>query len=41
MKRTMKFASAAVLASTAFAGGAYAGSLAEPVVLHRFAVGLF
>ena len=32
MKRTMKFASAAVLASTAFAGGAYAGSLAEPVV---------
>ena len=32
MKRTMKLASAAVLASTAFAGATYAGSLAEPVV---------
>ena len=32
MKRTMKLASAAVLAPTAFAGATYAGSLAEPVV---------
>ncbi len=32
MKRTFKFASAAILASTAFAGTAFAGSLAEPMV---------
>ena len=32
MKRTMKLASAAVLASTAFAGAAFAGSLSEPVI---------
>ena len=32
MKRTMKLASAAVLASSAFAGAAFAGSLSEPVI---------
>lgn len=32
MKRTMKLASAAFLASTAFAGAAFAGSLSEPVI---------
>jgi outer membrane immunogenic protein len=32
MKHTLKLASAAVLVSTAFAGSAFAGSLAEPIV---------
>jgi outer membrane immunogenic protein len=32
MKNTMKFASAAVIASTAFAGTAFAGNLSEPMV---------